>query len=72
MYKLIGKLRMLRENYPEDYQNQETYKGKMYTYFQKELRVTWKQVDHIKKEINLRHANWKQKKINKYGDKAIL
>ena len=72
MYRLIARLRMLRDKYPEEYLDKETYKGRMYTYFEKELRVTWKQVDHLKKEINLRNANWRQKKINKYGDKAIL
>lgn len=70
--KMLGKIRSLKERYPDTYTKEGTRANGMYTNYVNRFRNTWKQVNEIKKEVNYNLKAWRDKKIAKYGDKAIL
>jgi len=70
--KLLKKIRGFKSNYKDTYQIPDSNAFKIYQSYLKKFRATWKQVDEIKKHVNYNNEVWKQKKIKKYGDKAML
>jgi hypothetical protein len=70
--KLVSDMRRLKGKYPDKYLNTETRAGGFYAETVRKFRHTWKQVDNLKKEVNYKYELWEQKKILKYGDKAII
>lgn len=70
--KLIGRLRNIKRKHPEKYLVEETRANGLYVGTLNRFRETWKQVDNLKKEVNKKYQIWNDKKIAKYGDKAIL
>jgi hypothetical protein len=72
MRKLVRKLRWWKYKYADTYQKENTRAYGMYNSTVDKFRATWKQVDKIKQEIIDTNEIWKQKKLKKYGDKAIL
>ena len=72
LYNLIKSLRFKREFHKEeilDVNNKfcEIHKREMIRF-----KAAWEQADTYKKWMNAKNAKWRQKKIDKYGDKAIL
>jgi len=70
--KLLARLRNIKRKHPDKYLIEETRANGLYTNTLKRFRETWKQVDNLKKEVNKKYQIWNNKKIAKYGDKAIL
>lgn len=70
--KLLAKIRHVRTKYPDSYLVENTRAWGMHNTYIARFRETWQQVDEIKKQVNYNLELWKQKKIAKYGDKAIL
>lgn len=69
---LLKKIRHVRWKYADTYLVEDTRAWGMHNSYMKNFRETWKQVDQIKREVVHNLELWKQKKIAKYGDKAIL
>lgn len=70
--KVLYWLKKVRKEHPEDYKNPEKRAFGINRYWTKKFSSTWKQLDYIKKEFNYKEKIWKEKKIKRYGDKAIL
>lgn len=70
--KMVKRLRQIKNRYPDKYLVEGTFANGLYTSYCKRFRDTWKQIDNKKKEVIKNQEVWKQKKIKKYGDKAIL
>lgn len=70
--KLLVKIRTIRAKRPDEYMVEGTRAYSVHQHYLKRFRATWKQVDSIKKEVNRNLEIWKNKKIEKYGDKAII
>lgn len=70
--KSLSKLKSIKRNHPDTYLVEGTNPNGRYNFHKRRFQETWKQVDMIKKEVNKNLELWKQKKIAKYGDKAIL
>jgi len=70
--KLLARLRNIKRKHPDKYLIEGTRANGLYTNTLKRFRETWKQVDNLKKEVNKKYQIWNNKKIAKYGDKAIL
>lgn len=70
--KILSRIRRFRRKYPDTYTQEGTRAYGMHKNAMERFNNTWHQVDEIKKEVNTRLEIWKQKKIKKYGDKAIL
>jgi len=70
--RLLRKLKWYRVKYADTWQVEGTRAFGLYNTTLKRFRDTWKQVDQIKREVNAKNEIWKQKKIKRYGDKAIL
>lgn len=70
--RLLSKIRHVRRKYADTYLVENTRAWGMHNSYIKNFRETWKQVDQIKIEVNNNLELWRQKKIAKYGDKAIL
>lgn len=70
--KLLKKIRWYKVKFKDEYQVPGTRGYEIYNNAINNFRTLWKQVDKIKKEVNYNLEAWKQKKIQKYGDKAIL
>lgn len=70
--KILKKLKGIKETHPDNYLIEGTFAHGYYNNLLLRFRNTWKQVDLVKKHVNYRYAAWRQKKIDKYGDKAIL
>lgn len=70
--KLLARLRNLKRKHPDTYLVEGTRANGLYTNTINRFRGTWKQVDNLKKEVNKKYQIWNDKKIAKYGDKAIL
>lgn len=70
--RMLGKIRNIKRKYPDTYLKEGTMANGLYVSYITRFRTTWMQVDEIKKEVNRNLEIWKQKKIAKYGDKAIL
>ena len=69
---LLARIRNIKRKYPDTYLTEGTRANGLYTNTIKRFRSTWKQVDNLKKEVNKKYKIWNDKKIAKYGDKAIL
>lgn len=69
---ILSKMRNTKKFFPEAYLEEGTKPNSIYNTYYKRFKSTWKQVDVIKKEVVYKMELWKQKKIAKYGDKAIL
>lgn len=70
--KLLARLRNIKRKYPDTYEVEGTRAYGLYNNTLSRFRETWKQVDNLKKEVIKKNEIWKNKKIAKYGDKAIL
>jgi len=70
--KMVNKIRGFRIKYKDTYLIPDTRAYSIHQHYLKKFRILWKQVDEIKKQVNYNNEIWKQKKIKKYGDKAIL
>jgi hypothetical protein len=70
--KILRRIRNLKRKYHDSYLVDDTRANGLYNGSIKRFRDTWRQVDKIKLEVNSRLELWKQKKIKKYGDKAII
>lgn len=70
--RLIQKIRLYKQKYPDKYMIPGTKENDIYMYYVNRFRATWKQVDNYKIEVNARYKRWNDKKVLKYGDKAIL
>ena len=70
--KLLARLRNIKRKYPDTYQVEGTRAHGLYINTISRFRETWKQVDNLKKEVIKKYQIWDNKKIAKYGDKAIL
>jgi len=70
--RVLGRIRNVKRKYPDTYLIEGTRANGMYTSSIKRFKSTWAQVDVLKKEVNARYKIWNNKKIAKYGDKAIL
>jgi hypothetical protein len=70
--KLISRIKRIKQKYPDTYLQEGTRANGFYLHTIKRFRDTWEQVNELKIEVNKRGAIWKQKKIDRYGDKAIL
>lgn len=70
--RVLGKLKGIRSKYHDTYLVEGTHAYGRYKFWTIRFQETWKQVDQIKREVNHNLKLWKQKKIAKYGDKAIL
>jgi len=70
--KILRKIRYIKVKHPDKYDKENTFANAIYLSLLNRFRSTWSQVDEIKKQVNYNLENWKQKKIAKYGDKAIL
>ena len=69
---LLARIRNIKRKHPDTYHVEGTRAYGLYTNTIKRFRETWKQVDNLKKEVNKKYQIWNDKKIAKYGDKAIL
>ena len=69
---LLARLRNIKRKHPDTYLVEGTRANGLYQGTIKRFRTTWKQVDNLKKEVNKKYQIWNDKKIAKYGDKAIL
>lgn len=70
--KLIRKIRGVRSKYEDTYLIEGTKGYSIHAGLIKKFRTTWEQVDKLKKDVNYKYALWRQRKIDYYGDKAIL
>lgn len=70
--KLLRRLRNIKRKYPDKYMIEGTKANGLYVNTLNRFRETWKQVDNLKKEVNKKYEIWNEKKIAKYGDKAII
>lgn len=70
--KILKKLKKVRVKYIDSYLVEGTFAHGYHTNLMLRFSNTWQQVDKIKKKVNYRYALWRYKKIQKYGDKAIL
>jgi len=72
MCDLIDSLRYKLEYKKEEFLNPDGMFTRIYETEEKKFRHAWKQADTFKKWMNAKNAKWRNKKIQKYGDKAIL
>lgn len=70
--KMLKKIKAIKRNHPDKYLVEGNKWHDMYQADIKRFRNTWYQVDKIKLEVVRNLEIWKQKKIAKYGDKAII
>lgn len=70
--KILKKIRKVKSKHPDAYLEEGRWANAYYNTMMARFSNTWKQVDHIKKKVNFTNLRWRNKKIAKYGDKAIL
>lgn len=70
--KMLRIIRNIKRKHPETHLIEGTRANGRYQNAIKNFRIVWKQVDEKKKEVNRNLEVWRDKKIEKYGDKAIL
>ncbi len=70
MMKLIAKIRWYKVKYEDTWNVEGTRGNAVYESAIRKFRVTWKQVDEIKKEINFRNKTWRNKVNERYGEQS--
>lgn len=69
---LVNKIRSIRGKNPEEYLKEGTKSYAINKYHVEIFQKTWKQLDKYKKTVNERYFKENKRRIEKFGDKAIL